>query len=188
MNHPSLNSIFFCIFFAHEQLTVAICRNSCPLINNFGPWSHDPLNAVRMAVTQNSFAFLFFVCLFLCLFVVSNCVLCVHVAEGVFPESPGTYADGCRETAALALLALGNATPAHFDHTESFCENVADLACNLKTNDPDLLWKAFISTLNRHRKRFGNSGSGLRMMLKRLQRINSSSEWETFMHASNCSR
>jgi hypothetical protein len=110
--------------------------------------------------------------------------VCVCLAEGLFPDSPAATADGCRE---MAALAQGDKAPADFDRTDSVCLNDVDSQGSPKINDPNLLWKTFISTLNRHHRRFGNSGSGLRMMLKRLQRINSSSKWETYMHGANFS-
>jgi hypothetical protein len=107
-------------------------------------------------------------------------------AESVFPEAPAPNADSCRAMAAMAL-GDGAQDPAHFDDTESVSENGTDSPCNPKSDDRDVLWKALISLLNRHHRRFGNSGSGLRMMLKRLRRISSASQWETFMHRANYS-
>ena len=49
------------------------------------------------------------------------------------------------------------------------------------------LWSQYISLLTQHHAEFGSTSSGLKKMVRRLQSIWSSSQWESYLHTGGAS-
>ena len=52
---------------------------------------------------------------------------------------------------------------------------------------PDDLWITFTDLLEQKHEQFGNNISGLRRMIRRLQHVQTATQWETFMHSGGAS-
>jgi len=88
------------------------------------------------------------------------------IVDSAFPDTTPAHSESCH---AMAVLAVGDKS----DEPSFY---------NQRTADANKLWDAFISLLNGHHRSFGNTNTGLQTMIKRLERISSSSQWETYFH------
>ena len=61
-------------------------------------------------------------------------------------------------------------------------QSVAPLSAGPAETDSDVLLNQIIAQLQDKHARFSSSTAGLRTMMKRLRRVNSSMQWESFLH------